>query len=454
MKYIFKWLKISEYVALGTSIGGTIAAIVSNQIIYAAAPILFTIGLNIVNRQNFSKSKQLEKEPTISLNYKPNEVNPPITASSASPSASAIGELVEKLTQTIQFTAVHSNIGGKDLQKILIFISEVIDQVNQSLIDILPIVNAYEYMTIQDLKKGRFVYERFIDFDSYFYRDSFYKARNLCDKLHNIRESCNNYIESVLSKNMIDIEQWLSTFFELEGLRFKVIKLVVIFHHEISEYLQELNIIYSPTGHIEFTHVDQDALSKIDKDKLNQIVKDINNKAHAFHDFLENSIQKLFQLNNKILGQSGEVGFLELINDRSALKEEAKIFFTNIEDKSVSETFNSDLTGANVGNFVNKAQDNASVQSNQYNYTSEEKQNLSEVAGEIQKIFYQLSQNDSTAEVNTTDVIYQEIQSNPTLKNKLQAALKAGGLEALKAIFNHPVFSIPAETVKGWLEAK
>ena len=225
MKYIFKWLKISEYVALSTSIVGTIAAIVSNQVIYAAAPILFTIGLNIVNRQNFSKPKQLEKGPTISLNYKPNEVNPPITASSASPSASAIAQLVEKLTQTIQFTAVNSNIGDKDLQKTLIFISEVIGEVNQSLIGIFPIVNAYKYMTIQDLNKRRILDYPFIEFSSYLNSGSFYKARNLCDKLHNLRKSCNNYVESVLSKNMIDIEQWLSTFFELEGLRSKVIKL-------------------------------------------------------------------------------------------------------------------------------------------------------------------------------------------------------------------------------------
>ncbi|MCH4904217.1 hypothetical protein GSN00_07410 [Cylindrospermopsis raciborskii CHAB3438] len=40
------------------------------------------------------------------------------------------------------------------------------------------------------------------------------------------------------------------------------------------------------------------------------------------------------------------------------------------------------------------------------------------------------------------------------LKNRLQSALEAGGLEVLKAIFDHPLFSIPAETIKGFLEAE
>lgn len=36
----------------------------------------------------------------------------------------------------------------------------------------------------------------------------------------------------------------------------------------------------------------------------------------------------------------------------------------------------------------------------------------------------------------------------------MNTALKAGGIEALKAIFNHPAFSIPAETIKAWLEVE
>lgn len=42
----------------------------------------------------------------------------------------------------------------------------------------------------------------------------------------------------------------------------------------------------------------------------------------------------------------------------------------------------------------------------------------------------------------------------PTLKHRLRSALRARGIEALKAIFNHPLVSIPIETIKGWVEAE
>jgi hypothetical protein len=88
-----------------------------------------------------------------------------------------------------------------------------------------------------------------------------------------------------------------------------------------------------------------------------------------------------------------------------------------------------------------------------HNYTPEQKQTLAEAA-EIQQLLYQLSQSYPTTDEAVTEAIHQEIRRNLTLRARLQSALKAGGLEALKAIFNHPLFSIPAETIKGWLEAE
>jgi hypothetical protein len=80
--------------------------------------------------------------------------------------------------------------------------------------------------------------------------------------------------------------------------------------------------------------------------------------------------------------------------------------------------------------------------------------NLSEAATEIQQLLNQLSANNCTSETDIIAAVHNEIKINPTLKARLVNALKAGGLEALKAIFNHPGFSIPAETVKGWLDAE
>ena len=86
------------------------------------------------------------------------------------------------------------------------------------------------------------------------------------------------------------------------------------------------------------------------------------------------------------------------------------------------------------------------------NYPPEQRQNLAEAAAEIQQLLNQLAQTNPTTDV-VTEAIHQKIKTDPTFKARLLAALKAGGLEALKAIFNHPAFSIPAETIKGFLEA-
>ncbi|OKH52856.1 hypothetical protein NIES2101_13490 [Calothrix sp. HK-06] len=129
--------------------------------------------------------------------------------------------------------------------------------------------------------------------------------------------------------------------------------------------------------------------------------------------------------------------------------------YNKAESTSMSESYQSKYDQRNANNqFVDTAQSGSNVTFNQQNYTPEQKQNLAEAAAEIQQLLYQLAQTNPTSTEGFTEAIHQEIKRNPTLKARLQGALKAGGLEALKAIFNHPLFSIPAETVKGWLEAE
>jgi hypothetical protein len=78
----------------------------------------------------------------------------------------------------------------------------------------------------------------------------------------------------------------------------------------------------------------------------------------------------------------------------------------------------------------------------------------SELKAEIKQMLDQLAQSPTTRnEAVATKAIKQEIKNKPTLKQRLINALKGGGIEALKAIFDHPSISIPVETIKGFLEA-
>ncbi|WP_414528821.1 pentapeptide repeat-containing protein [Nodularia chucula] len=125
----------------------------------------------------------------------------------------------------------------------------------------------------------------------------------------------------------------------------------------------------------------------------------------------------------------------------------------NAENNSMSETFNNNFNQPNIANFANKIQDDARQQANQNIYQSQQNQNLDTTKEEIQQILNQLAQTNPSTDA-ATEVIHQKIKADPTFKARLLAALKAGGLETLKAIFNHPAFSIPVETIKGYLEAE
>ena len=112
-----------------------------------------------------------------------------------------------------------------------------------------------------------------------------------------------------------------------------------------------------------------------------------------------------------------------------------------MSERKVQMNFNAPVTGAagNVeGDFINNPS-----------------QNLVEAAAEIQQLLNQIAQTHPTmTESAVAEVIQHEIKENPTLKQRLRSALKAGGIEALKAIFNHPLVSVPIETIKGWIEAE
>jgi len=73
---------------------------------------------------------------------------------------------------------------------------------------------------------------------------------------------------------------------------------------------------------------------------------------------------------------------------------------------------------------------------------------------QIQQILNNLLQNQPTANLKYIESeLDKKIKHNPTLKDRLISAFKAGGIEALKTIFNHPAVSIPVETIKGFIES-
>ena len=116
---------------------------------------------------------------------------------------------------------------------------------------------------------------------------------------------------------------------------------------------------------------------------------------------------------------------------------------------------NIDQSRANNPNNFNVFNDNAR-QVNTINFTSEQKQTLAEAAAEIQQLLNQLSQTNPTTtnkeKMIVVGEVIDQIETNPTLKNKVINALKAGGVEAFKEAIDHPLVNILMATIDGWTE--
>lgn len=92
-----------------------------------------------------------------------------------------------------------------------------------------------------------------------------------------------------------------------------------------------------------------------------------------------------------------------------------------------------------------------------HNYTYHQKQNLAEAALEIKQLLDHLSENyqiTTESEQNKiVDKAIEEIEHNPTFKNRIINAMKAGGIETLKSAINHPLGNIVINSfLEGFLE--
>ena len=96
------------------------------------------------------------------------------------------------------------------------------------------------------------------------------------------------------------------------------------------------------------------------------------------------------------------------------------------------------------------------VQGDQIINSSEQKRNLAEAATEIQQLLQRLEQ---SYPVGTTSEkmllaaeVMRQIDSNPSMHQRVLKALKAGGAEAFKQVLNHPVANFLISALEDWQE--
>ncbi|WP_226587918.1 hypothetical protein [Microseira wollei] len=87
-----------------------------------------------------------------------------------------------------------------------------------------------------------------------------------------------------------------------------------------------------------------------------------------------------------------------------------------------------------------------------------EQQNLTEAAAQIQQLLEQLEKsyptNTTAGKMAIATEAILQIDSNPTLADRILSALKAGGISAFEQVLNHPAASFVIGALEDWKESK
>ena len=137
----------------------------------------------------------------------------------------------------------------------------------------------------------------------------------------------------------------------------------------------------------------------------------------------------------------------------------------NISAKTVVEkALGSDISGANIeSNRESLGEVNAdvhvpeaelsTVKGSTLKLNSPDTSELKALRHDFQRLLEYLGQNDVTRSSDVaTPAIKKELEKKPDLKQRLFNAFKAGGIEALKVVFEHPLVSVSTEAIKAFLE--
>lgn len=126
-----------------------------------------------------------------------------------------------------------------------------------------------------------------------------------------------------------------------------------------------------------------------------------------------------------------------------------------MEDKSIKIGKNigsPSNTGYIGGDVINEVKDSLNT------YTQEQKQRLSEAAAEIQELLRQLEKSyptdTTTGKMTVATEAIKHIDSNPKLHDRILSALKAGGVQALAQLLNHPAASFVISALEDWQKSK
>ena len=126
-----------------------------------------------------------------------------------------------------------------------------------------------------------------------------------------------------------------------------------------------------------------------------------------------------------------------------------------MESKIEINTGGGAVVGSAIGGSGNRV-DNQNIQVSQS--ASEKKQSLAEAAAEIKQLLKQLElsypANTTSEQMIVAAEAVKTIETNPSLKQRVIAALKAGGIQAFEKAIDHPLGAFVVGAIKGWQDTR
>lgn len=233
-------------------------------------------------------------------------------------------EVVDQIDHMVEIVSTAPALEEAELRRVLRFLSQVIQVVEQAFQDVLTILIEIKYLEATDLRSPKMTeLRKQVDLLTArsFYRD----AAEICSRLKHLREYFDEYVLPTV-RSLPQMSAWHGVLELVRDREGRIIMLIETTARQMSHILdttQETNL----------------ALARAAASKSAEQLRSL--------------LSELHELNGRILGYSGRAGFLELTRDRNELQREVQLMIDK-RDQSVTHGHKVEVGDSNVfrGNFV------------------------------------------------------------------------------------------------------
>lgn len=297
-------------------------------------------------------------------------------------------KLVSQLSDMAETVTHDKNISSFDLRRTLRFLSKVIQVVEQAFQDVLSTMIEFKYVSVNDVNSGKLI-QLAKELELLQAHSRYRDAEEICSRLHHLGDYYRSDIEPITDQ-LSDGGRWLNVFYLLNEYEGRIIMLVKDSIWELQSLLSGGNIA------------------------------EINLVAAKHSEAIRESLSKLRALNSQILGLSGNVGLLEMTEDRESLSKTSLYFHKGDIKMEENYTVGTGIAGKNFhAHDITFQQIGSQI----------EKLGLEQLAEELSKLRQAMKQQATEAEhdIAVSDIAKAEQAAKSKEPSKVAGYLKSAG---------------------------